>query len=295
MKIGKISNIVLNLIIILLCAITLYPLLLTISVSLTSEQSIVESGYALIPKQWSFEAYSYIWDSRETILRAYAVTAFITVVGTILSVLTISLIAYPLSRKDFKYRNAIALFIFFPTMFSGGLVAEYMLYVNVYNLADSIWVLILPYLTSAWYVVILRTFFTTNVPQAIIESAKIDGAGEFRILFGMVFPMAIPGIATIALFKTLQFWNEYFNSLMYITDADKYTLQFLLQTMMQNITELRNNTELAASMSSSELANIPAETARMALCMVVLGPILIVYPFFQKYFIQGLTVGAVKG
>lgn len=295
MKISKLSNTIINVFVIVLCVLTLFPVLLTMSISFTAESSIVENGYALIPRHFSLDAYKYIWETKDTIFRAYGVTIFITVLGTILAVINMSLIAYALSRRDFKYRNFISMFIFLPMMFYGGLVAQYMVYVNIYHLADSIWALILPSLTNAWYIVILRTFFQTSVPTAIIESGKLDGAGELRIFVKLVLPIALPGVATIALFKTLEFWNEYFNALMYITDPDKYTLQFLLQNMLENINALRENSELARNMSASEYASVPSESARMALCLIAMGPILVVYPFFQKYFIQGLTIGAVKG
>jgi len=179
-------------------------------------------------------------------------------------------------------------------LFSGGTVAWYMVCTNVLHLSNTIWSMIVPYLMNAWYVIIMRTFFATSVPSSIIESAKLDGAGEYRILFTLVLPISIPGIATIALFQTLHYWNDWWLPLMFVTEPKLFNLQFLLKNMMSNIQALFENQEYISN-SAEQLMNMPREGTRMALCIVVMGPILIVYPFFQKYFIQGLTVGALKG
>ena len=227
------------------------------------------------------------------IIRAYLVTIVTTVIGAVGSTLVIMLYAYPLSRKDFAFRKILMGYIFITMLFHGGTVAWYIVCTSTFHLSNTIWAMILPYLMNAWYVIILRTFFQSSVPVSIIESGKLDGAGEFRIFFRLVVPIAVPGIATIALFQTLVYWNDWWLPIMFIVEPALYNLQFLLQQMMQNIQMLNENSELMTN-AAEELANIPTEGARMALCIVAMGPILIVYPFFQKYFIQGLTVGSIK-
>lgn len=290
---GKKFNIVLHIVFTIMAACCLFPILLTLSISFSSNKSIVEYGYSLIPKEISLESYKFIFMDPTRILRAYGVTIFNVVVGTTLSVMVIAHVAYPLSRADFKLRKPITYFILFTMLFSGGQVASYMVITTMYHLQNTIWVMIVPVLMSPWYTVVLRTFFKTGVPIAIIESGKLDGAGELRILWQLVFPIALPSIATVALFQVLLFWNEWNLPLLYIVDSRLYNLQFLLQQMMQNIQQLNENPEFATQ-ASAGMAEIPTEGARMALCFVAMGPILVTYPFFQKYFIQGLTVGSVK-
>lgn len=292
MTAGKKFNLVLNIVFVILAFLCLFPILLTLSISLSSTESIMEYGYRLIPAKFSIVAYKYIFSNPSTILNAYGVTIFNTVVGAAVSVLVISHVAYPLSRSDFKLRLPITYYILFTMLFSGGQVASYMVITTMYHLQNTRWVMILPCLMSPWYMVVLRTFFKTGVPNAIIESGKLDGAGELRILWQLIFPIALPGIATIALFQVLMFWNEWNLPLLYITNPKMYNLQFLLQQMMQNIQMINESPEFAAQ--SAGAAKLPTESARMALCFVAMGPILVTYPFFQKYFIQGLTVGSVK-
>ncbi len=290
---GKKLNIVLHIVFIIFAVCCLFPILLTLGISLSSSTSIIENGYSLIPKEFSVEAYKYIFTDSTKIIRAYGITIFNAVVGSTLSVLIIAHLAYPLSRSDFKLRKPITFYVLFTMLFNGGQVASYMVITTMYHLQNTIWVMIIPCMMNAWYMVVLRTFFKTGVPTAIIESGKLDGAGEMRILWQLVFPIALPGIATIALFQVLMYWNEWNLPLLYIVDPKLYNLQFLLQQMMQNIQQLHENTEFAQQ-ATAEMAKIPSESARMALCFVAMGPILITYPFFQKYFIQGLTVGSVK-
>lgn len=279
---------------IILALVCVIPVALVLITSLTDQAALNANGYSFFPKQWSTAAYTYIWSSaKHTILSAYGVTIFTTVVGTVAGVLIVALYAYPLSRTDFKYRNAFAFFSFFTMLFSGGMVSWYMVCTSMLHLGNTIWALILPGIMNSWYVVILRTFFATSIPVAVIESAKIDGASEYTILFKLVMPLSLPGLATIALFFTLKFWNDWYNALMFITDDKLRNLQFLLQSMLakiQMLAESDGNTYITESISE-----VPSDGVRMALCMIAAGPILIVYPFFQKYFIQGLTVGAVKG
>ncbi|MBO5008126.1 MAG: carbohydrate ABC transporter permease [Clostridia bacterium] len=290
---GKKLNIALHILFTIMAVCCLFPILLTLSISLSSNKSLVEFGYNIIPKEFSIEAYKFIFMDSTKILRAYGITIFNAVVGGTLSVLVIAHLAYPLSRADFKLRKPLTFFILFTMLFNGGSVATYMSITTIYHLQNNIWVMILPCMMNVWYVVVMRTFFKTGVPNAIIESGKLDGASELRILWQLVFPISLPGIATIALFQVLLYWNEWNLPLLYIVEPKLYNLQFLLQQMMQNIQMLNENPEFAQQ-AAAGMAEIPTEGARMALCFVAMGPILVTYPFFQKYFIQGLTVGSVK-
>lgn len=288
----NIPSIVLYLIFFVIVVICIYPVLLVVGISFTDESVISEYGFKVLPKVFSIDSYRYIITSKETILRAYGVTIFVTVIGTVMSTLVVALYAYPLSRKDFKYRKIFTFIAFFTMLFSGGTVAWYMVSTGVLHLKNSIWAMILPYVMNAWHVIVMRSFYSMSIPGAIVEAAKIDGAGEFQTYFKLVMPLSLPGLATIALFSTLTYWNDWWLPMMFITDPQKYNLQFLLQSMISNIQMLSENSAMMGS--TNLLADVPKEGARMALCIIATGPILIVYPFFQKYFIQGLTVGSVK-
>lgn len=291
---NKFLNIILHFVFVLLAAACIFPVLLVISISFTDQTAIVQNGYQLIPAKVSLDAYKYVFGGDMGIGRAYLVTIGSTVIGTIISVIVIALYAYPLSRQGLKFKGFFTFYIFFTMLFSGGLVAWYMVVTRILHLGNTIWALILPMAMSPWYVIIMRTFFQTSIPASLIESAKLDGAGEFRILFRIVCPLALPAIATIALFQTLAYWNDWYNPMLLITRQELYNLQFLLQVMMKNI-QMLSDASLSSEIVSRIGGNIPQDSARMALCVVAMGPILIVYPFFQKYFIQGLTVGAIKG
>lgn len=285
-------NIVLHIIFILILVLTIAPILLTFIVSFTDQSEIVNYGYQFLPKKFSLDAYRYIFGRSNDILNAYKVTIFSTVVGTVVSVLMIALYAYPISMRHLKFRKFFTFFIFFTMLFNGGMVAWYMVVTQVLHMKNTIAALIFPLSMNAWYVIIMRTFFQTTIHPALIEAAKIDGAGEFRIFIKIVMPLAVPGIATIALFQTLAYWNDWWNPMLLINQKQLYNLQFYLQVMMNNIQMMSEGNFQQREMLAQ---NVPAETARMALCVVAMGPILIVYPFFQKYFIQGLTIGSVKG
>lgn len=271
----------------------IFPFLFVVLISFTDEGALARDGYRLIPAKWSLEAYKYVFSSGDTLLRSYGVTIAVTVIGTIVSLLIISLYAYAISRKSFKYRNFFAFFSFFTMLFNGGLVPTYIVVTQMLGLKDSIWALVLPLAVNAFYIMILRTFYITSVPDALIESAKIDGAGEFRTFLGIVLPLSLPGLATIGLFSTLGYWNDWFNALLYIDNPNLVPLQSMLmriETSMQFILQNSQN----SSLSLEALRNMPQDTSRMAMVVLATGPIIFAYPFFQRYFIQGLTVGAVK-
>jgi putative aldouronate transport system permease protein len=287
------ENVVINFTFLLYSAVCIFPLLLVVAVSLTDEKTITQYGYNFIPKKFSLDAFSYLFKSSNNIVNSYGVSTLVTVVGTSLSVLIIAMLAYPLSRKDFKYRKAFSFFIFFTMLFNGGLVPWYIICVRVLHLKNSLMGLIFPYLVNAWYVMILRTFFASAIPDAVLESAKIDGAGEWLTFFKIVLPLSLPGLATIALFSTLTYWNDWWLSLIFITKEKYMPLQYLLMRVQMSIQFLANSN--TNSNLQESLSRMPQETLRMAMCVAAIGPIIFAYPFFQKYFIKGLTVGAVKG
>lgn len=286
-------NISFNLIAGIFAILCVFPFLFVVIISLTDEGSLANNGYRLIPEKWSFGAYRYVFDMGDTLLRSYGVTIFVTVVGTIISLLFMAFYAYAVSRKSFRYRNFFSFFAFFTMLFNGGLVPTYIIVTQLMGLKDTIWALILPLAVNAFYIMILRTFYSTSVPDAIIESGKIDGAGEFRIFLKLVLPLSLPGLATIGLFSTLGYWNDWFNALLYIDNPNLVPLQSMLmriETSMQFIMQNASN----SSISLEALRNMPQDTSRMAMVVLATLPIIFAYPFFQRYFISGLTIGAVK-
>ncbi|PPA70528.1 carbohydrate ABC transporter permease [Jeotgalibacillus proteolyticus] len=271
----------------------IFPFLYVIIISLSNEQSLAANGYQLIPEQWSFEAYKYLWQMRSQVVQAYGVTILVTVLGTLISVSVIALYAYAISRKQFIYRKQFTFIAFFTMLFSGGMVPFYIVMTQFLDLKNSIWALILPMAVNAFYIIIMRTFFMRTVPEAILESARIDGAGELRIFLTIVLPLSIPGIATIALFSTLAYWNDWFNALLFIDDPNLIPLQSLLMRIENNMDFIKQNAMLS-NQNSAILSSIPQDSARMAMVVIATLPIALSYPFFQKYFVKGLTIGGVK-
>ncbi|GGE01508.1 carbohydrate ABC transporter permease [Paenibacillus nasutitermitis] len=285
-----------NLFFILYSALCVIPLLLIISVSFSNEQSIVRRGYKFIPEQFDLSAYKFLLRDIHQILHSYGITISVTVIGTLLSMIIIAIYAYPISRSNFPHAKFFTFFVFFTMLFSGGLVPWYLVYVQMLDLKDTLWSLIMPLIVSAFFVLIVRTFFQTTIPSAVLESAKIDGAGEMRIFLQIVMPLSLPVLATVALFQTLTYWNDWFLSLVFITNDENISVQYLLYKMMANVQYLASNPTAAAEIAKAGgMVNFPSETVRMAMAIVGVGPIVLAYPFFQKYFIKGLTVGAVKG
>ncbi|OBR63723.1 sugar ABC transporter permease [Paenibacillus oryzae] len=276
--------------------ICIIPVVLIIMVSFSNETTVVRDGYQFWPAAFSFEAYEFLFKDPTQIIRSYGISIFVTVVGTLLSLVIMALYAYPISRRDFPHAKFFTFFVFFTMLFGGGLVPWYLVYVQMLGLKDNIWALILPLMISAFFVLIIRTFFITTIPNAVLESAKIDGAGEMKIFIKIVLPLSLPVLATVALFQTLTYWNDWFLSLVFITKDANITVQYLMYKMMLNIQFLANNSNVAnAIRSAGGTFRFPSETVRMAMVIVGIGPIIFAYPFFQKYFVKGLTVGAVKG
>lgn len=284
------ANVLLNILLIALCITCVYPFLLVIATSFNSESAIASFGYTAIPKEPTLYAYKYLIANASTLLRAYGVTIFVTVVGTMLHVIVCALYGYAISRREFKFRNFFTFYMFFTMLFSGGTVPWYIVCTKVLHINNTIWALILPSLCSAWNIIILKTFFKSSVPDAIIESARIDGASEIKTFVRIVCPIALPGLATIALFAMLGFWNNYFNAMMLTTKTSLQNLQLYLYNILKSASMM----EQGASASGMTL-KLPKESARNAICVISIAPIIFAYPFFQRYFIQGLTIGAVKG
>lgn len=290
-KQNKIQQVALCIIFAILCLLIVFPFWLLVSASLSNGEALATSGYQLWPNPVDFSSYRYVFENPQEILRAYGITFVFSIVTMALAVLCMAMIAYPLSRSHLKGRNVINFYLYFTMLFGGGLVPSYILIAKFLHLNDTIWVYILPALINPWHVFMIRTFFK-GIPGEIIESATIDGASEYTIFIRMIIPLSKPVLATIALFTFLGKWNDWNTALIYITKPELYSLQYLLQKIMEDINLLKQNQQ-AASMIS--LADIPTETVRMAMAVVVAGPALVVFPFFQKYFVKGLTVGSVKG
>ena len=292
MKISKRTSISINIIAIILAAIIIAPFWLLVSISLSKESDITAFGYSFIPKTVVFSAYKYIFKNPKSVMDAYVVTAEFSLIKMVLSTLLMAMIAYALSRKRLKGRKAISFYLYFTMLFSGGLVPSYILNTQVFHLNDTLMVYILPGLISPWYVFMMRTFFS-DLPSEIIESAYLDGAREYKIFFRIVLPLSKPCLATVALFIFLGSWNDWYTSMLYINKQSLISLQYLLQRIMNDIKLLQDTGSNMGSLVS--ISEIPSETVRMAMAIVVAGPALVVFPFFQKYFVQGLTVGSVKG
>ncbi len=277
-------------IVILVAVICFIPFWLIVVGSLSLESDILTFGYSMWPPHWSLSAYEMVFNIPERIGQAYKVSITITAVGTFISLFFSSMAAYVLMRKDFHYRNAIAMLLYFPSIFSGGMLPSYLLIVKYLGLKDSIWALILPGMISAWNIFLLRNFMS-DIPDAIMESAKIDGANDFQIFVRLYLPLSKAGLATIGLFTALGYWNSWSGAMLYINKQRLYPLQYLLYSMLSNVQGLKE----LASQAGIAMPNLPSETYKMAMAVVTTGPILLLYPFVQRYFVKGITVGSVKG
>lgn len=290
---NKVEQVVLHTIFILLCIIAAAPFLLLISSSITEESTLLQYGYSFFPKKVSFYAYEYLFQSGGKIIRGLGLSVLVTIVGMACSILMTVMFAYPISRKELPHRNLFSFLVFFTMLFNGGLVPTYMMYTQIFHIKNTIWALIIPsLLMNAFYIIMMRSFFVSNIPDSLIEAARIDGAGEFRILFRIVLPLSKPMLATLALMVGLGYWNDWMNSLYYITDDSLYTLQAILNNIITSITFLQSSTMGSVA---SAVAAMPSTGIRMAIAVVGVIPVLVIYPFFQKYFVKGIVVGGVKG
>lgn len=276
---------------VLLCII---PFTLLLVSSFTAESEILSSGYRFIPASFSLDAYHYLWNNANVITRAYGITVFVTAIGTTVSLLLTMMLGYGMAKRDMPGVKLLTFLVFFTLLFNGGLVPTYLIYTQVFELKNTIWSLIVPgLLMNGFNVFLASSFFKMNVPEMVLESARIDGAGEWKTFFSIVLPMSLPIMATIGLFNGIAYWNDWNNGLIYLTDPKLYSVQNLLNQMIQNIEAIKTSS-VAYGAGSSAMA-LPSETVRMAIAVVGILPILIAYPFFQKYFVKGIAIGAVKG
>ncbi|MFD0696573.1 carbohydrate ABC transporter permease [Paenibacillus sp. GCM10027628] len=273
----------------------IFPFVLLVSASFTDDMEIVRSGYKLFPEQFSTAAYQYLWDNSADIIRSYGITILITLVGTTVGLSICAMIAYPLSRQELPFRNFLAFYVFFTMLFNGGLVPTYLLYTNFFDFKNTILALILPgLLLNGFFVILMRTFFATTIPAAIIESAYIDGAKDWKIFTNIILPLSTPVLATVGLFYAILYWNDWFNGLIYVTDKKFFSIQNLLNRILLDLQFLQSNTQQVGK-GAELVAKLPLDAMRMAMAVIGIIPLLCAYPFFQKYFVKGLTIGAVKG
>lgn len=287
-----ISRVLLSAVVAVIALLCVVPLLYIVSASFTSKAALSEYGYTLFPRQFSLEAYEYILKSPKPLLKAYGITILVTVVGTVISLLCTSTLGYVMSRHDFRYRGILNFLVLFTLLFNGGLVPTYITINNWYGMGDKLWALILPYIIVPWHVFLMRGFFN-DIPMSLIEAARLDGAGEIQTFFSVVVPISKPAFATIGLFTAFTYWNDWYQSLLYINEAELSSLQYYLYRIMNNISFMTSS--LMSANVTVDFSNIPSENARMALCVLAAGPMLVIFPFFQKYFVKGISVGAVKG
>ncbi|MGG1636055.1 carbohydrate ABC transporter permease [Paenibacillus sp. NRS-1760] len=270
------------------------PFLLLVISSISDESSILRQGYTFFPDQLGLGAYSYLWNHSEQLARAYGITVFITVFGTAASLLMTSMLAYPMSRQGVPLRNGIAFFVFFTLLFNGGLTPTYLVYVQYFDIKNTIMALIVPgLLMNGFNVLLMRTFFMTTIPPALIEAAQIDGSGEFKIFWKIIVPLSMPIVATVGLIQTIIYWNDWFNGMIYVTDSRLFSVQNILNRMLTDI-QFLTESKFSAQLGEAG-ANLPSTTVKMAIAVIGVLPIMVMYPFFQKYLIKGITIGAVKG
>lgn len=293
LALSPLANAGLNALLIVACILALLPIYVIVIASVTSEASLSANGYRLWPEEFSVEAYRFLFSQGSIVATAYINTVISTVVGTVMSVVMVALYAYPLSRDNFKFGTFFTFFAFFTMLFSGGLVSYYMVMRQVLMLQNTLWALFLPSAFSPFWVIVMRTFYRSNVPNEIVEAARIDGANEWRTFIQIVLPLSVPGLATVALFSAIGIWNNFFNALLLVDDARYYSLQFTIYTTLNNIRFLLENADKMQGLVN--ISELPSQTFRMAMAVVTVGPIILAYPFFQRYFIKGLTIGAIKG
>ena len=278
----------------LFAVLAVLPILLIAVASVTNEDVLVASGYTFFPARLSLDSYYYMVKQSSLILRSYGITILVTALGTLTSVLLTTTLAYPMSRRDFKYKNALAFFVFFTMLFNGGVVSSYIMWSRIFHIKNTLFALIVPnFLVTAFNVLLVRNYYANAIPPAMVESAQIDGASEMTIFVRIMVPLAVPTIATISLFTGLIYWNDWINCLYYVTDAKLYPLQNLLIRIMNNIQFLKvsTNVQLLGTMN----IELPGSSVRMAMAVIGIIPVLIIFPFVQKYFIKGVVLGAIKG
>lgn len=296
-KKNKCFQVGINTILIVVTLIIILPFVLVFISSLTDENVLIRNGYSFFPEKMSLYAYQYIVRQGEKILRAYGVTIIVTAVGTILNITISSMMAYPLSVKTLPHRRALTFFVFFTMLFNGGLVPTYLMYVNYFHIKNTLWALLIPnFLMSANNVLMIRSYFVTSIPGALFEAAQIDGAGHFKVFTMVVLPLGKPILVTMGLFSGLAYWNDWTNGLYYLSGNEGqklYSIQNLLNQMITDIQYLASGKVVGNI--GAEVAKLPTTSIRMAIAFIAMLPLFIIYPFLQKYFAEGITLGAVKG
>lgn len=295
-SISPATNVLFNILMILLALLVVVPMVLIVIISFSSEASISNIGFSFVPQEWSLEGYRHLFKMGDQIVSSYKITIFVTIVGTALSLATMTMFAYVLSQKQFWLRKFLTYMLAFTMLFGGGLVPSYILITSL-GMKDTVWVYLLPSMVSAYNVIILRTFIQTTIPDSLIEAGRIDGAGHFRVFIQIVMPLFKAGVATIALFNVVSRWNDWFTSLMYIDKRnDLVLLQRVLMKIQDNMDFLKNNAAVASTPEGIQMLRyLPTQSLKMACTLVITIPILLAYPFFQRYFVSGLTIGSVKG
>lgn len=294
-SISKRWNVVFTILLLLIALMTIIPLALMIIVSFSSSASISSVGYTFFPEEWSLEGYKYLFKMVDQLLASYGVTIAYSVVGTALGLLVMLMYAYVTALRDFPLRKQLTWFLFFTMLFSGGLVPSYILNVRYYGLRDTFWILVLPGLVSANMVIILRTFIRTSIPESLLEAAKIDGAGHFVTFFKIVLPLSKAAVATVGLFTFVAKWNDWFTGMLYIENPNLVPLQTLLTKLQNSVDFLKTNSQMAGTADGmAMLRSLPGTNLRMACTVVAIAPLLIAYPFFQRYFVKGMTIGSIK-
>lgn len=283
-----------HLLLILLGVLCVGAFLLVLGSSFQSEREIQQYGYSILPRAVSLEAYKAVFQSPGMIIDSYVITIITTVIGTVIGVCISASAGYVISRRNYRYRNILSFYIFFTMLFNGGLVPTYILVSQWLHLKNSMWALILPLVVNAWYIILMKGFFQ-GLPDSMMEAARIDGASELRIFFGIVLPVSKPVLATIALFYALGYWNDWYQSLLYVEEQSLYKLQYLLMQILKKAQFLNSEAGRAVMGTGVTTMDMPTLNLRMAMCVLAVGPMLLVFPFFQKYFVKGITVGSIKG
>ncbi|MGN0403566.1 MAG: carbohydrate ABC transporter permease [Acetatifactor sp.] len=276
----------------LFCAL---PVLLVFIVAFTDEKAIARNGISYFPEAWSLEGMNAVLKYGSRLVTSYGITILVTVSGTLLGLLIMSMFAYAISRPDFRLSKFLSIYLLIPMLFNGGMLSGYLIFCGVYHMKDSLWLLILPLCVSTMNVIILRTYIVNSIPAELMEAAKIDGAGEYRTFFQITLPLLKPSLAAVGFMMATAYWNDWQNAMMYIDTPSKQPLQMLLVNIQKNLDFLLNSTNVPAEAMQAMGGSIPQQSATMATVVVVIAPIMVIYPFFQKYFIKGLTVGSVKG
>ncbi len=290
---SKIWRWVARIILMLISLAALLPFILLFTSSISSENSIVHQGYSFIPSELSLDAYRFLSNHIEQLVRAYGITILVTAVGTVAGLLMTAMIAYSLSRKELPFRRIFNFIVLFTILFNGGLVPTYWVYTRYLGVKNTIWAYILPsLLINGFQILLMKSFFITTIPEEILDAAKIDGAGEIRIFTSIVLPMSTPVLATMGLLKAIAYWNDWFNGMIYITEPKLFSVQNLLNRMLRDIQFIAQSAEIA---SRVDVGQMPSMSVRMAIAVIGVVPIMIIYPFFQKYFVKGITLGAIKG